>query len=97
MDDYEQMWSLLRLQLSNGNIMPEKSPENAWKKAEEDSSRVIISGDIKFNEKVGGPVFQFQLKPLKLDKSSRVSRKFGGDRLFVLGIPSIDTKDLPPP
>lgn len=76
--------------------MPEKSPEQAWDGAEADSSRVIFSGDLTFHERVGGSVFQFRLKPLKVDRSNRISRKFGGDRLFVLGIPSFDGRDLPP-
>jgi len=94
-DDYEQLWSLLKFQSLDGKVMPERSPEQAWDRAEVDSSHVTFSGDLKFNERVGGPVFQFQLKPMKVDRSSRISRKFGGDRLFILGIPSFDARDLP--
>jgi len=86
---------LLKLQSNDGKAMPERSPDHAWDKAEVDCARVIFSGDLKFTEKGGGPVFHFQLKPLKVDKSNRFSRKFGGDRLFVLGLPSLEPRDLP--
>ena len=76
--------------------MPERSNLLAWAKAETKFQGVALSGSLKYNEKAGVPLLRFDLKPLKLDSSYRLSRKFGGDRFCILSLPGVDSVDLPP-
>ena len=75
--------------------MPVKSTLEAWHRADNDSACVVYSGDLTFADKNEGPIFQFHLKPMTIDRSTRVSRKFGGDRVLILGIPGMALKELP--
>ena len=75
--------------------MPEKSRVRAWEKAETESQYVVYSGDLSFSGKIGRPIFDFRLKPMTTEKSNRLTRKFGGDRFFILGIPGLTAKELP--
>lgn len=54
-----------------------------------------LSGEIKYSDKAGGPLFNFELRPLKLDASYRLARKYGGDRIFTVSLPGLDLDDLP--
>ena len=75
--------------------MPEKSSAEAWKKAEDCPENIVFAGDLKFSDEIRRPIFQLQLKPLKIDRSYRLARKFGGDRFFILGIPGLTERELP--
>ena len=93
--DYDQLWSTLRSLVPSPQIMPVKSNVEAWNKADKDSACVVYSGDLNFVDKTDGPIFQLQLKPMTTDRSTRISRKFGGDRILILGIPGMALKELP--
>lgn len=95
-DDQDQLWLLLKPLNEQGKPMPERSRNEAWEKAETESQAVVFSGDLSFSEKFGGPIFDFRLKPMRKDKSNRLSRKFGGDRFLILNIPGFTAKELPP-
>lgn len=55
---------------------------------------VSLTGDLKFPDHASSSIFQLSLKPLKMEQSYRLARKFGGDRFCIIGIPGIDR--LPP-
>ncbi|MCJ1246805.1 hypothetical protein MMC30_004014 [Trapelia coarctata] len=96
MDDQELLWSSLQQMAEQGKPMPEKSRAEAWEKAETEPQYVVFSGDLSFSDKISSPTFDFRLKPMRVDKSNRFSRKFGGDRFFILGIPGFTPNELPP-
>lgn len=75
--------------------MPERSSTAAWKRAENSYDCVELSGGLKFSERADQPLLNFHLKPLKIESSYRLSRKFGGDRFCILSIPGIQASDLP--
>lgn len=95
-DDYDLLWSKLAMIVkSTGNSMPERSNPVAWVKAETRSDSVALSGSLKYNEKINEPLLRFELKPLKLDSTYRLSRKYGSDRFCVVSIAGIDRVDYP--
>ena len=95
-DNYEDLWSSLgSIAKLQGKSLPERSSLIAWSKAGEGFESVALSGDLKFSERKGNPLFEFYLKPLKMESSYRLSRKFGSDRFCVISIPGIDSDDLP--
>ena len=75
--------------------MPERSSIAAWKRAETSYDGVGLSGGLKFSERADQPLLDFDLKPMKLESSYRLSRKFGGDRFCIISIPGIESSDLP--
>lgn len=75
--------------------MPERCSPRAWEKAVGDFQNVSLSGELKYSNRAGGPLFNFELRPLKLDASYRLARKYGGDRIFTLSLPGLDPDDLP--
>ncbi|MCJ1439207.1 hypothetical protein MMC27_008598 [Xylographa pallens] len=99
-NDYEQLWSTLVRSMPEGIVRPERSSHVAWDRAKVKPEEVIFSGDLSFidNADKDKPFLQFKLKPLKLEssnKSNRLWRKFGGDRLLRLVIPELTSKHLP--
>lgn len=98
--DYDSLWNLLKSQPALRNKdFPEKSERDAWTasldKFHKGFHGVILSAKLKFSDSHGGPFFNFQLDPLKLDVSNRLSRRFGNDRFLELSIPSISGHRLP--
>ena len=94
--DYDDLWSCFSsVAKLHGKNLPERSSSSAWSKAGEDFEGVALSGDLKFTEQRGNPLFEFHLKPLKTEKSYRFSRKYGSDRFCTISIPGIDSGDLP--
>ena len=89
--DYNSLWSSLK----ELGVLPEKSKPMAWGKAERSWTSVLLSGELTFNEPKRGSVFNFELSPLKIEKSHRLSRQFGGDRFLVITIPPLEDRDLP--
>ena len=75
--------------------LPARSPVAAWNKADGSFERVTLGGDLLFSEESGQPMMKLQLKPLKIDKSYRLSRKYGGDRILVIGLPALEPGALP--
>lgn len=96
MGEYGVLWSSLRALATKLNIaLPEPSSPDAWVKAEGDFQNVSLSGDLKYTHRPGFPLFEFTLRPLKLDASYRLARKYGGDRIFTMFIPGLEKNDLP--
>ena len=94
--DYEDLWSSLRsIAKLHEKTMPERSSLLSWSRAGESFEGVALSGDLKFIEQQGSPIFEFRLKPLKIEQSYRFSRRFGSDRFCAISIPGIDSGDLP--
>lgn len=95
-DDYDTLWSALIAIVSDSDkIFLERSSVKAWQRASTNYDGVFLSGDLRFSERQGGPFFEFALKPMKIEKSYRFARKFGGDRFCVVGIPAISSEYLP--
>ncbi|KAL8691947.1 MAG: hypothetical protein Q9218_002929 [Villophora microphyllina] len=95
-DDYESLWSVLSTKArQHGVAVPERSSLAAWKQSEQEFRGVVLAGSLIFTDQPGDQIFDFKLNPLSIDRSHRLSRKFGSDRFFVLGIPSIEPKNLP--
>jgi hypothetical protein len=98
--DYDSLWNLLKSQPALRNKdFPEKSERDAWAagldKFHKGFHGVILSAKLKFNDSQGGPFFNFQLDPLKLKVSNRLTRRFGSDRFLEISIPSISGHRLP--
>ena len=89
--DYSSLWSRLK----DMGTLPERSKPGAWRMAERSWSGVLLSGELTFNGPKTGSVFDFQLSPLKIEKSYRLSRQFGGDRFLVITLPPLQERDLP--
>ena len=79
----------------NGKFLPERSSADVWAKAEEMAPGLMLTGDLIFNKDRGAPLFRFLLKPMKAERSSRLTRKWGTDRFLVLGLPGLLSSDLP--
>ena len=94
-DDYGTLWSLLTSEVPKGKNLPEKSSIEAWAQAGLMSDRVALTGKLSYLDRCKGPLFDFQLGPLKLDSSYRLSRRFGSDRFFTIDIPGITPDSLP--
>ena len=48
---------------------------------------VILSGSLTWADAKKKNIFEFQLKPLRLEKSCRLHRRFGADRFLVVSMP----------
>lgn len=90
-DEYEKLWSsLVSVAAIHNVIPPERSSLRAWEKAQKNFENVSLTGDLKYSDHANGSIFQLSLKPLKVEKSYRLARKFGGDRFCILGMPRIE-------
>ncbi|KAJ9629539.1 hypothetical protein H2203_001913 [Taxawa tesnikishii (nom. ined.)] len=74
----------------------------SWKTWEQcqvlkDDVNFIFKGSLSFNDAKGQALFNVKLNPLKLDKLSRVQRKFGAKRFLFLDIPSLTKTNVPKP
>lgn len=95
-DLYDKLWSSLRLTLKTSQkSLPERSSITAWERASNNYDKVSLTGELKFAEQPGGPIFHFSLKPMKVERSYRLARKFGGDRFCIVGMPGISCGNLP--
>lgn len=95
-DDYDQLWTALSSVTKKHNAtMPERSSTAAWKRAGTSYDCVGLTGGLKFSEHPNEPLLNFDLKPIKLESSYRLSRKFGGDRFCIITMPGMEHSDLP--
>lgn len=93
---YDGLWSSLSsINKAHGLQVPERSSLVAWDRAISNFKGVALTGKLIFLDRPTGPCFEFQLSPLKLEPTYRLSRQFGGDRFCVLGMPGLGHKDLP--
>ena len=93
---YDGLWSSLSsVTKALGAQVPERSSLVAWNRAISDFEGVALTGKLKLLDQPKGPCFEFQLSPLKLEPSYRLSRQFGSDRFCVLAMPGLGREDLP--
>ena len=89
--DYSSLWSRLK----EMGTLPERSKPIAWRMAERSWSDVSLGGELTFNASKGGSVFEFRLSPMKMERSHRLARQFGGDRFLFITLPPLQDRDLP--
>lgn len=80
--------------------MPIKTSDNVWKslllpRRELQHSSLSFTGTISFGTTANGSLLKLKLNPISFEKSNRLKRKFGSDRLIVLGFPSLEAGDVP--
>ncbi|KAK4188591.1 putative RNA dependent RNA polymerase [Podospora australis] len=94
--------SLARLEAFRGKYFPaEKPAAEVWKAAlspswESKNNTVVLSISLEFNPDPSGPLFEVNMRPLRFDKSCRLTRHFGGDRFFEVLFPSPTAQGAPP-
>lgn len=49
-----------------------------------------FTAKLRFNEELAGPIFDFQLNPIKYERGCRFYRKFGADRFLTIEMPYFD-------
>lgn len=54
-----------------------------------------MTGTLKFRTSTTGPLLEFQLNPLRLERTHRLSRRFGCDRFMELDIPCLTSRRVP--
>lgn len=93
-DEYEKLWSALgSVVAKHNNFLPERSDLKAWEKAQGNFDEVTLTGDLDFSnnsDNESRSIFHLSLKPMKVEKSYRLARKFGSDRFCIIGIPGLD-------
>lgn len=96
-EDYDLFWSSLCSNTRKlGKVPPESSSKDAWNKAGDSFDGVTLTGDLMFSEQRGSSVFDFRLKPMKMEPSYRLARRFGSDRFFIVGMPGLAAENMPP-
>ena len=96
LDDYGQLWTeLTSIVRQHSGTIPERSSIAAWNRTLTSYDCVALTGSLAFSERPFESLFNFNLKPLKLEPSYRLSRKFGGDRFCIITIPPIEPNDVP--
>ena len=95
-DDYPAFWKSVRAAVKvKGAKIPEKSSQTAWDSALDDFEGVHLSGKLRFSNAKEDAIFDIALNPMKIEKSFRLSRKFGSDRFMDLQIPGLGEDSLP--
>ena len=93
---YDELWRSLHLIVKeHKESLPERSSLTAWQRASSNFDGVALTGELRYAEQPGGPIFQFSLNAMKVQKSYRLARKFGGDRFCVIGMPGLSSENLP--
>jgi hypothetical protein len=83
-----------------GKTFPERVGKEAWAAANDDQFRkghrgVTMTGSLRYTSSSLGPLFKFQLEPLKLELTHRLSRRFGCDRFMEIDIPCLNGRRIP--
>lgn len=97
---YNDLWKFLKDHPHlMGKEFPEKSAPDTWEACWNTYSTgfygVVLSAGLTFNTSPTEPLFSLRLKPLKLDLSHRLSRRFGNDRFMELTLPNLSGSKLP--
>jgi len=99
--DYDGLWTYLRqLPALKGKVFPERTEKQVWAAVQNEfhsgSRGICMSGSIRYHSlSDSGPLFDFQLLPLKLEKTYRLSRRFDCDRFLELDMPNLTGKRVP--
>lgn len=100
-ENYDSVWAFIRglPQLANRQF-PERSSKEAWAACQDNFRRgsrgVAMSGSLRYRDSSStGPLFRFQLEPLRLEQTYRLRRRFGNDRFLELDIPNLTGRRVP--
>jgi hypothetical protein len=104
-DDYDKLWSFLQsVPQLKGKTFPPKSERAAWEAAKTEFTSkgtgldlgVVLSGSLTYEmSDCMSAMFQFQLRPLTLEKKHRLSRRLGEDRFIQIDMPHLHGEFLP--
>jgi hypothetical protein len=101
-DNYDSLWRFLKgLPVLKNRPFPELSSKQAWAACEDQFRRgsrgVAMSGSLRYHDgsTSTGPLFRFQLEPLRLEQTYRLRRRFGNDRFLELDIPNLTGRRVP--
>lgn len=81
--------------------LPERTSSEVWGCAVDgfqgsnQNSAIVISGQLDWAPKNSTGIFDLALKPLKLDRSCRLHRRFGSDRFMAITTPGLSKGYLP--
>jgi len=95
---YDRLWSHLRkLPVMQGKSFPPRTDKAIWDVLLQDtrltSRGITMSGYFQFM--LDGPIFQLRLRPLQLDNSHRLERRFGAERFLEIDMPNITGTKVP--
>lgn len=94
-EEYDSLWCFLRrLPILKGHSFPERTSQQAWAACQDGfvhgSRGVAMTGSLRYQVAGStGPLFTFQLEPLRLEKTYRLRRRFGNDRFLEIDIPNL--------
>jgi len=99
--NYDTLWNILRkLAIMKEKRFPDKVGREAWAAANSNfrqgSLGITMTGSLRYSaSSSSGPLFNFQLEPLKLEPTHRLSRRFGCDRFLEIDIPCFTDRRVP--
>ncbi|TGO20718.1 hypothetical protein BPAE_0272g00100 [Botrytis paeoniae] len=93
-EQYDKLWNMLKtLPVLQNKKFPERCGANVWEVAMKGYIRgfngVTFTAALLENKKGSGPLLSFQLKPMRLDLTHRLERRFGSDRFLEIAIPDL--------
>ncbi|KAM0172439.1 hypothetical protein ACHAPC_010765 [Botrytis cinerea] len=96
-EQYDKLWNMLKaLPILQNKKFPERCGANVWDVAMKGYIRgfngVVFTAALLENKKEPGPLLSFQLKPMRLDLTHRLERRFGSDRFFEIAIPHLESR-----
>ena len=100
-DNYDSLWAFLRrLPALQNRPFPERLCKDVWDACQNEFRRgsrgIAMSGSLRYSDSTSpGPLFRFQLEPLKLEQTYRLRRRFGNDRFLELDIPNLTGRRIP--
>lgn len=79
--------------------LPARCDDTAWRAAfssfRHSGHSVTMVIEASYNYEKNGPLYKLALKPLTLERSHRLARRFGADRFMEVLVPSPTSKDKP--
>lgn len=107
LNNYDTLWHFLEsLTCLKGKPFPAKCSKRVWamachplfRKDKDPNEAITVSWDLEFTESFDSQsIFRIRLKPLKIDRSNRLSRRFGSDRFAEMEVPEVKAATLPKP
>ncbi|KAF7935637.1 hypothetical protein BELL_0664g00030 [Botrytis elliptica] len=96
-EQYDKLWNMLKtLPVLRDKKFPERCVADVWEVAMKGYIRgfngVVFTAALLENKKESGPLLSFQLKPMRLDLTHRLERRFGSDRFFEIAIPDLGSR-----
>jgi hypothetical protein len=99
--NYDSLWGFLRrLPALKGKIFPERISKEVWEACQNEfrhgSRGVLMVGSLRYSESTSaGPLFQFRLQSMRLERTYRLRRRFGNDRFLEIDIPYLSGQRVP--